>query len=56
VLLLTSLREPVDVIHALECDPDLLRRVLLNLIDNALRYSPPGSLVQLEADATDGGV
>jgi two-component system sensor histidine kinase/response regulator len=30
-----------------DCDPDLIRRVLENLLDNALRYTPSRSTVQL---------
>lgn len=30
------------------CDPLILKRILHNLIENALRYSPKGSLVQLD--------
>ena len=30
-------------------DPDLLERILLNLISNAMKYSPPGSPVSLRA-------
>jgi len=41
-------------IPQLHADPELLRRVLQNLVDNALRHSPPGEPVRLEADATDG--
>jgi signal transduction histidine kinase len=40
----------------LHADPELLRRVLQNLVDNALRHSPPGEPVRLEADAADGVV
>lgn len=37
-------------------DPDLLERILLNLISNAMKYSPPESPVRLLADRTDGEV
>ena len=31
------------------CDPDLMRRVLENLVDNAIKYSPQGGSVRIEA-------
>ena len=37
-------------------DWDLLRRVAENLIDNAVRYAPPGTEVEIQMDARDGGV
>jgi signal transduction histidine kinase len=37
----------------LHADPELMRRVLQNLVDNALRHSPRGEGVSIEAD-TDG--
>jgi len=37
----------------LHADPELLRRVLQNLLDNALRHSPPGQPVIMEA-GSDG--
>jgi signal transduction histidine kinase len=40
----------------LYADPELLRRVLQNLVDNALRHSPPGEPVRLDADTADGVV
>jgi len=43
----------VDVPYV-QADPDLLRRVLENLIDNALRYAPPQSLIRLSASSSDG--
>jgi len=36
-------------VSALSADRDLLRRVLENLVDNALRYAPKGSRVSLSA-------
>jgi signal transduction histidine kinase len=37
-------------------DPDLLQRVLENLLDNALRHAPEDSVVQLRSEARDGHV
>jgi signal transduction histidine kinase len=42
----------VDELHV---DPDLISRVLINLVDNAIRHSPAGSAVRLAiASAGDG--
>ncbi len=37
-------------------DPDLLRVLLLNLLENAARYSPDGGAIQVWASAGDGQV
>lgn len=37
-------------------DPDLLRRVLENLIENAIRHAPEGSEVRVTARTADGGI
>lgn len=39
---------------AIEGDPDLLRILMRNLIDNAVRYSPAGSSVRVSASVADG--
>lgn len=37
-------------------DPDLLRRILENLLDNALRYAPKRSEIRVQASAADGAI
>ncbi|HYK07050.1 MAG TPA: PAS domain-containing protein [Gaiellaceae bacterium] len=37
-------------------DPDGLRQVLVNLVENAVKYSPNGGLVELHLEPTDGRV
>jgi signal transduction histidine kinase len=46
---------PVDLPPVL-VDPDLLERILLNLLSNAMKYSPPESPIRLQARRTDGEV
>jgi signal transduction histidine kinase len=47
------LRSPLPVVRG---DRDRLRQVLVNLIDNAVKYSPPGDQVKVEAETMDGRV
>ncbi|MFL5972808.1 MAG: ATP-binding protein [Gaiellaceae bacterium] len=44
-------REPLPAVRG---DRDRLRQVLVNLIDNAVKYSPPGDRVRVEAEQSDG--
>jgi signal transduction histidine kinase len=46
---------PADLPPVL-ADPDLLERILLNLLSNAMKYSPADSPVRLEASRRDGEV
>lgn len=50
-----SLESSVEV-ASLRADPDLLRRLLENLSENALRHAPPRSAVRLLAAPTGGWV
>lgn len=45
---------PADL--ELVADQEFLRRLLLNLLDNALKYSPSGSCTRIEARTTEGAV
>ncbi len=45
---------PTDL--EVEADQDFLGRLLLNLLDNALKYSPSGSHTRIEARSTENGV
>src|SRR5262249_17445019 len=40
----------------LYADPDLMRRVLVNLVDNAIRPAPAGSVIWMSARAVEAGV
>lgn len=35
---------------ALAADEDLVRRLIVNLLDNAIRYAPPGSVVRVDLE------
>ncbi|MBC7107085.1 MAG: PAS domain-containing protein, partial [Firmicutes bacterium] len=37
-------------------DPDMLARVLVNLVDNAVKYTPEGGRITVRAEAADGHV
>ena len=44
-----------DVTGAVRADPALLQRVLVNLVENAIRHSPEGGTVTITTRATDEG-
>jgi phosphoserine phosphatase RsbU/P len=50
-----ELRVPADLPHV-PADPDLLERVLSNLLTNALHFTPDGGRIRIAAEARDGAV
>jgi signal transduction histidine kinase len=53
VSLRAEVREPLPLVRG---DHERLRQVLVNLIDNAIKYSPAGDEVEVRAYAADGHV
>ena len=43
-------------VSAMSADPDLLRRTLANLVENAIRHAPPRSVVRVESLRAEDGV
>jgi len=43
-------------VHHITVDPDALRQVLTNLLDNALRHTPPGGRITVSLESAPGGV
>ncbi len=48
--------ELVDDLPFVTCDSDMILRVITNLMENAVKYSPMGGSIKLSAVMTDGGV
>jgi PAS domain S-box-containing protein len=43
-------------VHDVTADPEALRQVLTNLLDNALRHTPPGGRITVSLEPAPGGV
>lgn len=48
--------EPASTPALVGCDPILITEALRNLVDNALKYSPPDSVVRIAVSVVDGDV
>jgi two-component system sensor histidine kinase BaeS len=48
--------QPLEELPEIEVDPDRMAQVFGNLMDNALRYTPPGGRITLSAKRSTGGV
>jgi signal transduction histidine kinase len=46
---------PREAVH-IHADPDRIRQVLVNLLDNAIRYSPPGETVRVSISPSPDSV
>jgi PAS domain S-box-containing protein len=53
---ITIALNPVNGGPEVSADPDKLRQVLINLIDNAVKYSPEGGRVEVEVEPRDSGI
>ena len=50
------LHTPLENCPEIECDPEQLKQVLLNLLINAVEASPPGSVIELHAAVEHGSI
>lgn len=48
------LEDSLEPLFSVECDEDLMIQVLTNLIDNAIKYSPPGATVKISSKEEEG--
>lgn len=49
-----TIEESLEPLFSVECDEDLMRQVLTNLVDNAIKYSPAQSKIILRSQEEDG--
>lgn len=51
-----EIRTEFDTLFSTKIDPDLIRQVLSNLVENAIKYSPPESSILVSTEERDGWI
>jgi signal transduction histidine kinase len=51
-----SLEQRLEPMFSIEADPTLIQEVALNLVENAIKYTPPGGHVRITSQETDDKV
>jgi signal transduction histidine kinase len=52
----TLVVEPIDQLVPVSVDSDRIEQVVINLLDNAVKYAPNGGKIRLKLTATDEGI
>jgi len=51
-----KISKELEPLFSIKIDPDLIRQVILNLVENAIKYSPDGTEVKIKSEEKEGMV